>query len=428
MSGNTTDATDKKAKKVTTITNPATDAKVIEKIITARVGLLLKAPFFGNLGTRLIVKNADDWLPTAATDGRYFYYNSEFVNQLSVRQTEFLVCHEILHCVYDHMGRRGDRDAQLFNIAADYCVNQDIVDQNIGEKITQVPILLDSKYKGMCAEEVYDLLYKNADKLNLKQLIDSMLDEHLDDSEDGDDSEGGVGGEDGKSGKGGRPKYTAEERKQIRDEIKEAVLSAAQACGAGNLPSGIRRMLSDLTEPKMNWRELLRQQIESTIKSDYTWMKPSRRAWHSEACMPAQNVDNMIDICVAVDTSGSMSTAMLRDILSEVHGIMEIHANAFVVKVWCFDAQVYNLQTFTQENLDEILTYEMMGGGGTSFNVNWDFMKENEIEPKKLVFFTDGFSGDGWGDELYCDTLWIIHSNPGCEAPYGLTVEYDAAA
>ncbi len=409
-------------KQTVTVTNPDTDAKVIEKIITARVGLLLKAPFFGNLGTRLVVKNADTWLPTAATDGRNLYYNSEFVNSLSVRQTEFLICHEILHCVYDHMGRRGDRDAILFNIAADYCVNQDIVDQGIGEKITQVPILLDSKYKGMCAEEIYDLLYQNADKINISKLMESILDEHLDDSDSDGDSSGGDGEKDGS----GRPrKLTSEERKQIRDEFKEAVLSAAQACGAGNLPGGVRRLLSDLTEPKMNWRELLRQQIESTIKTDYTWMKPSRRGWHMDACMPAQNVDSTIDICVAVDTSGSMSDAKLRDIISEVHGIMEMHANEFAVTLWCFDTQVHNCQSFRQDNLDDILTYKIAGGGGTSFNVNWEFMKDNEIEPKKLIFFTDGETGDGWGDETYCDTLFIIHSNPGLEAPYGISVEYE---
>lgn len=392
------------------VTNSDTDKKVQEKLITARIALLLKAPFFGNLATRLILKNADDWLPTAATDGRYFYYNSEFVNKLSIKQTEFLFGHETLHNVYDHMGRRGDRDPQLFNIACDYAVNLDLVDQRIGEKITVVPILLDTKYKGMSSEEIYDKLYENAEKIDLDKLLSQMLDEHLD----------GDGDDDGS----GRPKYTEEEKKAIRDEIKEAVIGAAQACGAGNLPAGVKRLLQDMTEPKMNWRELLQQQIESTIKADYTWMKPSRRSWHMDAIFPGQNVADMIDICISVDLSGSISDKQCKDFFSEIHGIMQMY-DAFKITVWTFDTQVYNPATFTQDNMDELLEYVPQGGGGTTFEANWEFMKENEIEPKKFIMFTDGYPCGSWGDPEYCDTVFIIHGTTTIEPPFGTFAYYD---
>ena len=156
--------------KVKTVTDPKVDAAAREKLITARIGLLLKAPFFGQLATRMTLTNADDWCGTAATDGRKFYYNSEFVNKMPLKQLEFLCGHEILHAVYDHMGRRVDREPRLSNIAADYCVNYDLVEQRIGEKISVVPILYDAKFKGMSYEEVYDYLYQNADKINTDQL------------------------------------------------------------------------------------------------------------------------------------------------------------------------------------------------------------------------------------------------------------------
>jgi predicted metal-dependent peptidase len=410
------DTSSTEKKKVVTITNPETDRKVIEKLITARIGLLLKAPFFGSLATRLVLKNADDWLPTAATDGRNFYYNSEFVNKLNIKQTEFLFGHEVLHNVYDHMGRRGNRDPRLFNIAADYCVNADLLDQRIGEKITVVPILYDQKYKGMSAEEVYDLLYENAEKIDIGKLMDQLLDEHLDGEGDG---EGDGDGE----GSGGRPKLSEEEKKQIRDEIKEALLGAAQACGAGNLPAGVKRMLSDMTEPKMNWRELLQQQIESTIKADYTWMKPSRRSWHLDAILPGQNVADMIDIAISVDLSGSISDKQCKEFFSEIHGIMQMY-EAFKIQVWTFDTQVYNPATFTQDNADDLLNYIPQGGGGTSFEANWDFMKENDIVPKKFIVFTDGYPCGGWGDEDYCDVVWIIHGSDTIEPPFGTWAYY----
>ena len=238
--------------------DPKLDRKVREILTTARVGLLLKASFFGNLATRLTLTNADEWCPTAATDGRKFYYNSRFIKMLKPKEVEFLFGHEVLHCVYDHFGRRGDRDPQLWNIADDYCVNGDLKKHGVGEFITSVPCLYDKKYEGLSAEEVYDILYENAEKIDISSLIDQMIDEHLDGEGDGEGD-----GKDEKEGKG-RPTLSAEERQQIKDEIKEAMISAAaaDADGAGKLPAGVKRILQELTEPKMDWRELLRMQLE----------------------------------------------------------------------------------------------------------------------------------------------------------------------
>jgi len=399
-------------------TNPETDRQVREKIVGARIALLLKAPFFGNLATRLKIENADDWCPTAATDGRKLYYNSEFLKKMPAKQLEFLIGHEVLHCVYDHMGRRGERDPQLWNIADDYCVNQDLLDQRIGERI---PVgLYEPKYRGWSAEEVYDDLYKNADKIDIDDLVDKLLDEHLDGNGDSGEGEDGDEKKDGK----GRPKLSEEERKQIRDEIKEAVMSAAQTVGAGNLPSGVKRLIKDLTAPQLNWRELLQQQIVSTIRSDYTWSRVSRKGWDIDAVLPGNDVEREIDICVAIDASGSMSDGMLKDILSEVKGIMESY-NSFKLHLWSFDTEIYNAKIFTQENLDEIMEWEVGGGGGTMFEANWEYMKEQDIAPKKFVMFTDGYPGMGWGDENYCDTLFIVHGSTTIEAPFGLTAYYD---
>jgi predicted metal-dependent peptidase len=312
------------------------------------------------------------------------------------------------------MGRRGDREPRVWNIADDYCVNQDLLDQRIGEKI---PVgLFDTKYRGWSAEEVYDDLMKNAKKISIDDLEKMLLDEHLDG--EGDDGEGD------KEGKGGRPKLSEEEKKQIRDEIKEAVMAAAQTVGAGNLPSGVKRLIKDLTAPQLDWRTLLQQQIQSTMRTDYTWARASRKGWDMDAVMPGSDWDKEIDICVAIDASGSMSDNMLRDILSEVKGIMESYTS-FRLHLWSFDTAVYNATVFTAENLDEIMDWEVGGGGGTSFECNWEFMRDNDIVPKKFVMFTDGYPGGGWGEEEYCDTLFIIHGSTTIEAPFGITAYYE---
>jgi predicted metal-dependent peptidase len=401
-------------------TDSALDRSVRERLITARVGLLLRASFFGNLATRLKLVNADEWCGTAATDGRNFYYNSRFVDMLKPKEIEFLFGHEVLHCVYDHFGRRGDRDPMLWNIANDFAVNADLRKHGVGEFITTVPCLYDNRYRDMSSEEIYDDLYEKADKINLAQLIEQMIDEHLEGNSEG---EGGKGKGDG-DGKG-RPSLSEEERQQIRDEIKEAMLAAAQtADGAGNIPAGVMRLIKNLTEPKMDWRELLRMQLESTIKSDFTWMRASRRGWHMDAVMPGMKLDPMIDIAVAIDASGSIGEDMLKDFLSEIQGIMDSFP-AFRITIMTFDTEVYNVKTYDSDSAQNMLDYEVKGGGGTDFDCVWDYLKREEIEPKRLVMFTDGECYT-WGDPDYCETVWVIHSNPHLkEVPHGIMAAYE---
>jgi predicted metal-dependent peptidase len=401
--------------------DPKLDREVREKLITARVGLLLRASFFGNLATRLKLVNADEWCSTAATDGRNFYYNSRFIDMLRPKEVEFLFGHEVLHCVYDHFGRRGDRDHMLFNVANDYAVNADLKKHRVGEFITSVPCLYDSKYEGMSSEEIYDDLYENAEKINMSDLIDKLLDDHLDGEGDSDSDDDG----DEKDGRGKKPKLSAEERQQIRDEIKEAVLSAAAASdGAGNLPAGVKRLIQDMTAPKMNWRELLRMQLESTIKSDFTWMRASRRGWHMDAIMPGMKNDELIDIAIGIDASGSIDERMLRDFLAETQGIMD-QFQSYKIHIFTFDTQVYNPAQYNSDNLDAICDYEVKGGGGTDFDAIYNYLKEEQIEPKRLVVFTDGYPFGSWGDENYADTVWIIHGNTTVVPPWGQYAYYE---
>jgi predicted metal-dependent peptidase len=396
--------------------------QVKEKLITARIALLLKQPFFGNISARLKLTPADEWCPTAATDGRHFYYNHAFIKALRPAEVEFLFGHEVLHVVYDHMERRGDRDPQLHNIAADYVVNQELVTAKVGELITTVPALYDRQYTGWSSEEVYDHLFKNAKKINIQDLLDQVLDDHMDGDDEGEGE--GDGENNGDKKRPGRPSLSEEEKKAIRDEIREAVINAAKQCQAGQLPAGVQRLIKELTEPKMNWRELLRQRIESTVLSDYSWLVPSRKGWELDAVIPGMVVDQQIDVCVALDMSGSIGDKEARDFLSEIQGIMQ-QFDGYRIQVWCFDTEVYSHDTFTSDDGRSVTEYQIKGGGGTSFNVNWEWMKANNIEPKLFIMMTDMYTGDGFGDPNYCDTLFIVHGGCDVVAPHGVTVKYE---
>jgi predicted metal-dependent peptidase len=395
---------------------------VIDKIIVARIGLLLRHPFFGNMATRLKIVDASDWCNTAATDGRHLFYSRPFFEKLTAKQVEFVVAHEILHNVFDHIARTEGRNKKIWNAAIDYCVNGQLVRDKIGDgNFKDIKIYHDPKHYGKSAEQVYDEIYEEEDGKDLDAL-GQLLDEHIDW-----EGEGNGNGQGKQPGQGGKPQYSKEELKQIRDEIREASIAAAQAAGAGNTPAEIQRLIRELTEPKMNWRQILRQQIQSTIRNDYTFARPSRKGWHTGAILPGMNFDETIDICISIDMSGSISDAQAKDFLTEIKGIMDEYKD-YQIKVWCFDTKVYNEQDFDGYGGNNITEYEPMGGGGTEFDANWEYMKENDINPKKFIMFTDGYPWGSWGDEHYCDTVFIIHGNDTIVPPFGAHAYYNEEA
>lgn len=392
-------------------------AKILDKLITARVGLLLRHPFFGNLATRMKLIDASDWCPTLATDGRNFYYNNDFVYKLKPKEAEFGFAHEVLHNVFDHMGRRDHRDPVISNIAADYAANQILKDESIGEVPSWIKIYQDNKYRGWSYEQIYEELESKATKIDLGTLGE-LLDEHLDGEGDGD----GEGDDQNGSGKG-PPRLTADEKKKIRDEIKEAMVAAAQAAGAGRVPAGVQRLIQTFTEPKMDWRQMLRMNIQSIIKSNFSFSRPNRKSQHCGAVLPGLMNEETIDVAVAIDMSGSISDKMANDFISEVKGIMDEYVD-FKLDLWCFDTEVYGYQQFTGDNADEIMEYKCKGGGGTDFDVNYTFMKDNDINPKRFIMFTDGYPCGSWGDEDYCESLFIVHGNDKIVSPFGQTAHY----
>jgi predicted metal-dependent peptidase len=398
---------------------------IIEKLTTARVGLLLKAPFFGNMATRMKLIDASDWCPTAATNGRDFMYNTEFVKKLSVKKLEFLFAHEICHAIFDHFGRLGSRIPQLANIAQDYAVNQILVDERIGDKITEVKICYDPKYRGLAWEEIYDQLYEKAEKIPMEQLLaqlGDLLDEHIKEEEGV-----GAGNKDSdKEGKG-KPSLSKEEAEQIRQEIKNAMIQSAAAAGAGKVPAGIQRMIKNITEPKMDWRQLVQQEIQSIVRNDYSFQRVNRKSMHSGAILPGMKEATTIDVAISIDMSGSIGDEDATAFLSEIKGIMDQYED-FRINLWCFDTDIYNWKQITHDEAHELEEYEPQGGGGTDFEVNWTFMEENGIQPKKFIMFTDGYPCGGWGNEDYCDTIFIVKGNTSAEAPFGQTVIYEKEA
>jgi predicted metal-dependent peptidase len=383
-------------------------------MLQARVKLLLDQPFFGQIILHLEMEEASSWCPTAATDGKKFYYNREFVKSLDLDELLFLHGHETLHVILEHIYRRGDRDRLIWGIAIDYITNYILVKSNVGKRPSHA--LYNDRYTDECsAEELYDRL---KDTLKIKTV--APYDVHLDVMRHG-DADGTH--HDGLPFDGPTP-LTSGEIQDVRDAMQAALLQASQHTPAGKMPAGVQRLLDKLVAPKLNWRQILTSVIRSTIKYDYTYTRLSRRSWSSGFILPGQNVRDRIELVCAIDASGSTTRKMVSDFLSEIAGIL-LSFRQFSVTVLSFDINVYNVEVFTPDNAGDINRYQFKGGGGTRPSCCWEYLMTNRMKPDKLLIFTDGEVGNDWGNELYVDTIFIIHSNPEIKAPYGQTISYE---
>lgn len=403
-----------------------------DRIYAARLKLMRDQPFYSTLALRLEPKESDQ-IPTIAVDGKNIYYNKHFINALNNDEILFVICHEILRLVLKLITRRNKRDPKIWHDAGSYVINLMLVRDRIGS-FPDIGGLYDERFKDMITEQVYSILEKE--------------------QQDGDDGSGdGSGGggnfdvsvsaeQSGQSPDGtvsvdGDGNMTIEMSPDSMDEMDSdmtaAIIEAAKMAnmkGAGTMPGEVQRMISELTEPRINWRVFLQEVANGQVMTDYTRKKPNRRLPMAQYrfAFPTMHCEDHVEFTLAIDTSGSISQDMLRDFVSEVYGIVE-QFSSFTVHVWCYDTKVYNHQEFTQDNIDEIENYEIMGGGGTDFMASYHYMKEIDHVPETFVNLTDGMPFGSWGDEEYCDTIFIIHDDYAIsnkkKAPFGMTLYYD---
>lgn len=402
------------------MTNNATTKLNIKATV---MKLLIEKPFFGFIVSKMnFIEDKDSYvgpIPTAATDGRNIFYNEKFFNDMPHSERIFVVAHEIMHCVLDSFGRKGMRDMQYWNMATDYAINDLLKQDNVG--VMPSVGLWDAKYRGMTAEVIYEELVKeNKGKKD-------TLDVHLDmDALAKDPNNRDGKGMQVSDGKGGMRKPTKKEQQEIQAEFEKLKIEAYQrAKMAGNNLGSIEQMIGELIAPKINWKQLLHTSIQSIFKTDLTWMRPNRRNPSRNMILPSMQPEDTVDVCVAIDTSGSISDEQRITFLSEISGILNYYS-AFKLKIWCFDTAVHNLQVYDQYNIGTLSEYQPAGGGGTSIECNFEWMKQQGIKPAQFICLTDGYNGsNNWGDENYCPTVWIIHSNPNPQVPFGRHAIYE---
>lgn len=399
------------------------DSKYIRQRIKATTFRCMRHyPFYGTIALGLQVEEVpeDSWIKTAATDNFKLYYNKHFINALDNEELLFLFGHEVLHVVLKHIARRGNRNAAIWNSAGDYIINHMLVEAGVG-KFPSVGGLYDEKYATQTTDKVYDELYdKNPPQNNFDQHFEVTI---------------GQGGDEAGTGDGSSQQVTMSQEEideisvQVDAQIIQALENAKKTNSAGQVPAGIRRMIEDMTESKIPWRSFLNETARSQVKSDYTWSKPNRRYQALGIIIPSIKTESHFEFTIGIDTSGSISTKMLQDFVSEIYFISRSF-RSFKIQVFQYDTEVYGFREFTQENIEEMASYEIKGGGGTCFDAAYNYFKEHDIRPKTYINFTDGMPWQSWGDEDYCNTIFMIHDegqiNNKVKAPFGTTLYYDS--
>ena len=405
-----------------------------QEIMTAgRFFMMQHFPFFAYLlFNREVIELTDEtnpWkLQTAAVDGKRFWYNPKFIEeiyqeglkeskQIANQKVAFLCAHEVMHCALGHLGRRIDRDPKIWNMACDYAINGMIV--NAGMSMPKVG-LYDKKYDGWSSEVIYDDLIKNPDKTKGKRTLDSH---------NGDDDFPGQGGDgDGEPGDGeGQPGdgLTAEEIKDLKDQWDENMVRAAQSVQAGQLPAGFERLIKKITEPKVRWDEYINMVMQSFVRSDYTWRVPNKRVFANGITMPSLDYDDQIEVAIAMDMSGSIGEEDASCFLGEIKSIMD-QFSGYKIHIACFDTRIYNPATFTSEG--DLEEYVPKGGGGTDFLCWWNWAEKQDWYEtvSTVIFFTDGYPCGSWGPgvEKSPNTVWLVKGSEQV-APYGTTILYE---
>ena len=383
----------------------------IKRILLSRMRLLCNHGFYGLLLMHMDFA-IDLECKTAATDGRKIYFGPSFLNNLSDDELDFIMMHEVMHCALQHCTRGQDLDQDAFNIACDIVVNSNILESNNGNLRS---ITLDKYGESMhltpggdegrfyTAEEVYEMLpVKSAPS-------------------------GGSGSKSGSAASSGKASQgdtwddhsrweESDDDDTLKDEWSKNLMDAAEAISVrdpsntrGLLPKCVDRLLKELRKPQTDWRTILNDFIQEEI-TDYSFTPPDRRFDDSPFFLPDYNEkeDTVKDILFMIDTSGSMSDEEITAAYSEIKGAIDQFNGKLKGWLGFFDAKVVEPQPFTNE--EEFRIIRPKGGGGTRFDIIFDYVTEHmETPPASIIIMTDGYAD--FPDEkeaMNIPVLWLL--------------------
>jgi predicted metal-dependent peptidase len=385
-----------------------------EKMSKAKAQLIMYHPFFASIICNLPMdEDATLSPPTMATNGRWVKYHPDFVDKLTLDETIFVLCHEVGHCMFAHMFRRGHRDPLIWNLAGDFIINDLLVADGIGSMPTgecqglHDPALVQKA--GGTTDGVYDLIMKKARKMGYKGPGQGGKG---DEKGDGPPSAGGYKQFDNCDDSGG----SAADVSQGEAEMKVRVAQAAQAAKmCGKLGANLERLVNMALKPKVAWQDVLRRFVVQKAKCEYSFARPKRRFLAEDLYLPSLGGERMGELAIAVDCSGSIGQEEIDQFASELQAIKE-DVKPTKMHIIYFHHEVSKYDSFGQ---DEDLVIAPNGTGGTAFSPIFRYIEEHSIDPVACVVLTDLCCSD-FGPPPSYPVLWV--SNYTDTAPWGEVV------
>ena len=398
----------------------------VRRMTEERALLIKNNPFFGHLSMGLQLACAP--CKTACTDGSRLIFDPAFAEKLSDQELQFVILHEVLHCVFRHCIRGKGLHSVLYNIACDIVVNSTILAMwgqesmmIAGEKAMH--LAPDGKEgREYNAEEIYQMLIhqnhtngiyqmqtdqNNANKSSQMQTNNEGFEKS---SFDRHDIWQGIC-----------------DKAQLQDNWNRKIQSAFRQCGdSTGMPQQVRTIVQDIAHRSgLNWKQLLHDFLQSDTY-DYNFLPPDCRYAFSDFYLPAYNMDEehqtADDIWVCIDTSGSVTGEELTCTMAEILDAMR--QAGLKGRISFFDSNITEPEPFEFENDLKNLTTQ--GGGGTSFHIIFRYLKEKLYPdlPRAILIFTDGYAR--FPEEkaaLNVPVLWLICKGGNADVPWGQVIQ-----
>ena len=198
---------------------------------------------------------------------------------------------------------------------------------------------------------------------------------------------------------------------KVKQSVKE-ILDANKNINIGNLPAGIQAQLQELMKdkpPVADWKRVLNLFAAKAI-SYYTKTsrrKPNKR--HEE--FAAIKIKSIIRIFVTIDTSGSMGSEGVKEVLSEVENIRK--TNKALLDLGECDAELYVKEICSVGKQTIMTKTGYSGGGGTSVQPAIDYVNKNKEIYTLFIYLTDG---------------WVPEPTVHCKIPMVTVITKDGAS
>ncbi len=378
------------------------------------------------MGEHTVVATGYKGCHTAMTNGVNAWYAREFVADLTDAELRFLILHESYHVLYKHLTTYRhlyDQDRRKANLACDYVINLKLVDfdRETERGFISMPKVgvIDEQYRGMDSAQVYALLRSddNGGKGKGKGLGQGQGE--ADDGDDGETMD--------QHDWDGADELTPDEKKEIERAVDEAVRQGALI--AGKMGSGGARLLDDVMQSKVDWREVLREFVSTTCAgNDYsTWRRPNRRYISAGIYLPSGISETVGELVIGIDASGSIGGRELSHFLGEVVAIAKA-VRPSGVRLLYWDTEVCRAEYYSQDQLDGIVkSTKPVGGGGTMVECVTEYLREKQIKPQAAIILTDGYLGGSWGT-WDVPVLWCVLDNKSAKPNNGKAVHIESSS